>query len=135
MVSLRDEARHLDLDTNPIAFCFLLRSMFEISAKAYCDDHKAAGGPSATKADGTDRRLVDVLKDIYQHMVSLPSGKPDPLIQRQLYGALTELANPESILSVTSMNQLVHNLKFSIRALDISTMFGNIFPLLEAMNK
>jgi hypothetical protein len=135
VVSLRDETRHLDLTKNPIAFCFLLRSMFEISAKAYCDDHKATGGPSAMKADGTDRRLIDVLRDICKHMETLPTGKPDPAIQRQLHGALTELANPASVLSVTSMNQLVHNPKFSIRASDISTMFGNIFPLLEAMNK
>jgi hypothetical protein len=68
-------------------------------------------------------------------MITLPTGKPDPAIQRQLHGALTDLASPESILSVMSMNQLVHNPKFSVRASDISTMFGNIFPLLEAMNK
>ena len=35
---------------------------------------------------------------------------------------------------VTSMNQLVHNQKFSIQAGDIAGLFGNVFPLLEAMN-
>lgn len=118
-----------------MAFCFLLRSMFELSAKAYCDDHVASGGPSATKADGEERRLVDILRDIVKHMVALPTGKEDKAKQKQLHGALTELASPDSILSVTSMNNLVHNPKFSIRTSDISGMFGNIFPLLEAMNK
>ena len=35
VVTLRNEALSLDLVKNPIAFCFILRSMFEISAKAY----------------------------------------------------------------------------------------------------
>ena len=51
IVTLKNEALELDLQKTPFAFCFLLRSMFEISAKAYCDDHKASGGPLATKAD------------------------------------------------------------------------------------
>lgn len=137
VASLRNEAQYLDLEKNPIAFCFLLRSMFEISAKAYCDDQ--AGKPNAPKAlknDGSDRNLVHVLRDIYDFMVIVPTtGKPDPAIQRQLHGAITDLASAESILSVTSMNQLVHNPRFAIRASDISIMFHNIFPLLEAMNK
>ena len=45
--------------------------MFEISAKAYCNDHAATpGAPQATKADGSDRKLADVLRDIYNYMVT-----------------------------------------------------------------
>jgi uncharacterized protein (DUF924 family) len=136
VVSLRNEALWLDLEKNPIAFCFLLRSMFEISAKAYCNDQVGkSNAPKAVKADGNDRQLVEVLRDIYTFMITLPSGKQDQAIKRQLHGAITDLASSESILSVTSMNQLVHNPRFAIRASDISVMFGNIFPLLEAMNK
>jgi len=32
------------------------------------------------------------------------------------------------------MNQLVHNELFSVQPQDICTLFGNVFPLLEAMN-
>src|SRR5690606_20856990 len=35
IVELRDEAKTLKLNRQPHAFCFLLRSMFELSAKAY----------------------------------------------------------------------------------------------------
>lgn len=135
VVTLRDEAFSLDLKKNPIAFCFLIRSMFEISAKAYCDDHKASGGPSATKADGSDRKLVDVLRDVTNHMVNPAGQKPDQAMLKILHGAMTELAQQDGLLSVTSMNQLVHNPTFSVTAGDISTIFGRIFPLLEAMNQ
>jgi len=61
------------------------------------------------------------------------NGK-DSSVKRALHGALVELAKPEGILSVTSMNQLVHNPKFAHQPSDIATMFGMVFPLLEAMN-
>jgi hypothetical protein len=51
-----------------------------------------------------------------------------------LHGAMTEIAKTEGILSVTSMNQLVHNTTFSVTTGDVCTTFGNIYPLLEAMN-
>lgn len=132
VVTLRDEAKKLKLTDNPIAFCFLLRSMFEISAKAYCEDHKnTPSGPKATKQDGSDRTLIDILKDINSH---LTKGQTDKSMQKVLHGAITELAKPEGLLSVTSMNQLVHNPKFSVQVGDICGVFVNIFPLLEAMN-
>src|SRR5262249_6431336 len=64
LASLRDEIVTLDLRRTPLAYCFVLRSMFEISAKAYCADHAKSGGPSITKPNGDDRKLVEVLKDI-----------------------------------------------------------------------
>lgn len=129
VASLLIEIKHLKLDKNPIAFCFLLRSMFEISAKAYCTDHKAAG-LSATK-DGKDRKLVDVLKDVTRH---LTANNQNQEVQKKLHGALTEMAKSDGVLSITSMNQLIHNPKFAHQASDIAILFGNIFPLLEAMN-
>lgn len=123
---------NLEADGQPHAFCFLLRSMFEISAKAYCDDHASdPNGPKAVKADGDDRKLVDVLRDVTAH---LKNGSSDRGMVKRLHGAGTELTNPEGILSVTSMNQLVHNPKFSVTGANISTVFNNIFPLLEALN-
>jgi len=35
---------------------------------------------------------------------------------------------------VTSMNQLIHHQKFVVDGRSVSTVFANIFPLLEAMN-
>lgn len=129
--TLRKEAVNLDLVKTPLAFCFVLRSMFEISAKAYCDDHKASGGPSAKRANGYDRDLVDVLADVAQHLISTSSDKG---MQKRLYGASTELSKKEGILSVTSMNQLIHSPTFSVSPSDVSITFGNVFPLLVAMN-
>lgn len=131
LVTLLVEARTLRLEKHPHAFCFLLRSMFEISAKAYCKDHSTAGGPSCTDSKEEDRRLVDVLRDITRH---LTKNKTDRPMMKTLHGAMTELAKSEGLLSVTSLNQLIHNSRFSIKGSDISHLFHNVFPLLEAMN-
>lgn len=131
VVALKKEILALKLDKAPMAFCFLLRSSFEISAKAYCDDHKRTGGPIMKDKQGRDRALVEVLRDIVNH---LTNNKADKDAVKVLHGAITELAKPEGILSVTSMNQLVHNPKFSVQAGDIASLFGNVFPLLDAMN-
>lgn len=130
LVTLLNEARGLSLRVFPHSFCFLLRSMFELSAKAYCKDHAATGGPSATKAGGEDKNLVDVLRDVTNHLTKNNQASIKPL-----HGPMAELAKPNGFLSVTSMNQLIHNPKFSIDETHICTLFFNIFPLLEAMNK
>jgi hypothetical protein len=132
LVTLIIEARSLSLEKHPHAFCFLLRSMFEISAKAYCKDHEKKSGPAAIKADSTDRTLVDVLRDISNH---LSKNQTDKAMQKLLHGAIAELAKPSGFLSVTSLNQLVHNPKFTVDETHIATLFGNVFPLLEEMNR
>jgi hypothetical protein len=106
--------------------------MFEISAKAYCLDHIGSGGPVHTKANGDDRALVDILRDVTNH---LTKNKTDKQMTKALHGAMTEIGKQDGILSVTSMNQLVHNPKFSIKETHIGALFGNIFPLLEEMNR
>jgi hypothetical protein len=132
VVTLLEEARKLKIHLHPHAFCFLLRSMFEISAKAYCVDHASSGGPSATKAGGEDRTLVDILRDVTSH---LTKNNTDKQMTKTLHGAMTEIAKSEGILSVTSLNQLVHSPKFSVNETHICSMFGNVFPLLDAMNR
>lgn len=132
VVALRDEAATLNLNANPIAFCFLLRSMFEISAKAYCHDHRSSPNLTYKKKDGRDKTLSDLLRDITKH---LTKNETDIDMQKKLHGAMTELGRKEGLLSVTSMNQLVHNPAFTLVASDISSLFGNIFPLLQAMNE
>jgi hypothetical protein len=125
VVALRNEVKLLTIKDNPIAFCFLLRSMFEISAKVYATEHRI----SLKDPKGYDKKLAVLLKDVTNHLIAANPGMFKPL-----HGAKTEITKPEGILSVTSMNQLVHNPSFSITAPDICTLFGNIYPLLEAMN-
>ncbi len=127
VVTLKDEAKRLDIVKTPIAFCFLLRSMFEISAKAYCKDHAL----SIKKISGQEKSLADLLRDITKH---LTGNNADKEMTKALHGAIAELASTDSFLSVTSMNQLVHNPKFSVTPSHVATLFGNVFPLLEAMN-
>jgi hypothetical protein len=131
VVTLKEEAELLNISKTPIAFCFLLRSMFEISAKAYCKDHASSGGPSARKANGQEKSLAELLRDITKH---LTVNNTDKEMTKALHGAIAELASKDSFLSVTSMNQLVHNPKFSVTPSHVATLFGNVFPLLEAMN-
>jgi len=132
VVDLRKEALNLDLRKTPLAFCFVLRSMFEVSAKAYCTDHQRSGGPSSKKENGVDKSLAVLLKDVSKHLTRSAS---DQELVKTLHGATTELSRPEGLLSVTSMNQLVHNPSFSIQPNDICILFGNVFPLLRAMNQ
>jgi len=131
VVALKKEMLTLKLDKAPMAFCFLLRSAFEISAKAYCEDHKKSGGPTSKDPTGNDKKLVDVLRSIVAH---LTNNKADREASKALHGAMTELGKSEGLLSVTSLNQLVHNQKFSVLAGDVAGLFGNVHPLLEAMN-
>lgn len=131
VVTLRDEALNLKLDRNPLAFCFVLRSMFEISAKAYCKDH-APNGPKVLGADGRDRPLVDVLRDIVAH---LKKNNTSQQFLKDLHGAITEMAKASGLLSINSMNALVHHPKFTTTESNICSTFHHIFPLLEAMNR
>lgn len=59
VVTLRDEIKKLKIKDNPIAFCFLLRSMFEISAKVYCQDKNIT-----TTKNGREKTLVDLLRSV-----------------------------------------------------------------------
>lgn len=127
VVTLRDELRKLKIAHNPIAFCFLLRSMFEISAKVYSAQHNL----SMTKPNGREKTLVEALSGVTQHLTNNNSNMS---MVKVLHGAMTEIGKTDGILSVTSMNQLVHNPSFSIAPSDICILFGNIYPLLEAMN-
>jgi len=129
IVTLVNEMRGLKHEDHPHAFCFLLRSTFELSAKAYCDDHKKAGGPKPQKNDGTDKSLAPLLREITNHLIG-----NDQTRKKLLHGAMAELGKSNGFLSVTSLNQLVHNQSFSIAPPDISLLFWNVFPLLAEMN-
>jgi hypothetical protein len=132
LVTLLEEGRKLKLDTTPHAFCFVLRAMFEVSAKAYCADHASTVLTLFDKKTGKDKALATVLQEIVNHMTA---GKPktDPLC-KELHGAMTELGKANGLLSVTSMNQLIHSTSFVVDETHICTVFSNVFPLLREMN-
>ena len=110
-----------------LAFCFVFRSMVEISAKAYCTDN----GLSMTKSGGKEKTLVEILRAAAHH---LTKSQSDMAMVKALHGAMTELGKGDGLLSVTSMNQLVHNPRFLVNPSDIAILFGNVFPIVEAMN-
>lgn len=133
VVTLRDEMLSLNIKSNPHAFCFLLRSMFEISAKAYCEEHSIdLLKPKKKKTDhDVHKKLIEILGDVKKH---LTQNEKNLEMTKKLHGAMAELSKPTNILSVTSMNQLIHNPEFSVEHKSICTMFGNLFFMLEAMN-
>lgn len=126
VVALRDELFNLNIEKNPLAFCFLLRSIFEISAKIYCGENNIN-----TTKNGKDKTLADILGAVVNHLTNNKTNKAKTNI---LHGALTQLKTKDGLLSVTSMNQLVHNPKFVVTSSNICTLFGVIYPLLEDMN-
>lgn len=132
LVALLNEARALKINIHKHCFCFVLRSMFELSAKAYCEDHKNNGGPTAIKPDGTDQNLVELLKKVETHLID---GNKNKAMVKRLHGAITELAEPSGLFSITSLNHLIHHPSFSIAEDNICTMFWRVFPLLEEMNR
>ena len=140
IVTLKIEASKLSLEDHPHSFCFILRTLFELSAKAYCADHKGSGGPKYRDISGADRPLIDVLDEIYKHMVAAKAAasatrKPDKGWVRDLHGAMTELKRSNSLFSITSLNQLVHSTTFTMTESHICSVFTNVFPMLEEMNK
>ncbi len=125
VVTLQNEILKLDIRVHPHAFCFVLRSMFEISAKAFSGENKL---PHLDNK-GRELSLKDMLRNITTHLTLNNKER-----EKELHGAMSELAKSDGMLSVTSMNQLVHNKSFSVKDTHISALFSNVFPLLEAMN-
>ncbi|NTV24944.1 MAG: hypothetical protein HGB01_01895 [Chlorobiaceae bacterium] len=128
IVTLRDELRKLKVINNPIAFCFILRSMFEISANIYSDENDISKKQANGKADNNLRQQLNAVT------LFLTSNNANTGMVKVLHGANSELSKATGLLSVTSMNQLVHNPTFSIAPHDIFALFNNVYPLLEAMN-
>jgi hypothetical protein len=132
VVTLKNEACRLNIAKTPLAFCFVLRSMFELSAKAYCKDHNID-----IHKGGMEKNLLKLLRDAFSDMEKQLAGDKAAIkqLEKRLHGPMTELAGSNSLLSVTSMNQLVHNPSFSVTPKDVCTKFHNVFPLLLELNQ
>ncbi len=127
IAQLLKELKTLDMTTHPQAFCLLLRSILELSAKAYCLEHDI----QIHKDNGREKPLVDILYEVVVH-IEVHNAHYAHL--KLLHGTFVELRRKDGFLSIPSLNQVVHNLYFSIAVGDICMYFNNIFPLLEAMN-
>lgn len=128
VAALRDEILQLKIDKTPIAFCFILRSMFEISADIFCSENKIQTF-KITKNGKKDFTLKEKLEEVKNFIIA------GGVNSKAMHGAMTELAKRDGILSVMSLNQIVHNVNFSLAPADICRVFSNIYPLLEAMNR
>jgi len=105
--------------------------MLEGNAKVQCRI-RAIAGSTVLKSKSEKKEVGSILSEVVQYMTT---GKPksDPLC-KELHGAMTELGNSNGLLSVTSMNQLIHSTSFVVDETHICTVFSNIFPLLREMN-
>lgn len=130
LTTLVGEARLLTLRDHKYAFCFVLRSMFEISVKAYSKDHLSA---NIKLMDGNkERPLKKLLGEVVNHLTQNGANKE---IAKAVGPALSELGKKDGILSVESLNQLVHNPSHTITEPEICSTFHKVFPLLQAMNR
>jgi len=132
VVTLRIEMQKINITSNPIAFCFLLRSSFEISSKAYCLDNNIST-TKLKKGTNVDLTLAETLSAITTDLKN--KNTADKHYAKKLSGANTEIAKKDGVLSITSMNQLVHNPIYTISVGDLCALFHKIFPLLQEMNK
>jgi hypothetical protein len=125
LASLAEEARTLHVDVTPFAFCFLLRSMFEIAAKNYCEKN------GIETMDGkNDVKLVTLLGKAID---KISAGSP--AAYKELEPAKRELGRPDGLLSVTTMNKLIHCKIMQASQDDICVTFHQIFPLLDHMTR
>lgn len=130
--TLRLEAKRLSLHHTPHAFCFVLRSMLEISAKAYCREESI----STQSSPGRDKHLEELLMEVADHLIKPNANtKKDKQMEKDLNSAKCELQKSGSFLSVISLNQLIHHPTFTLTARDIGGAFANIYPLLKHMSE
>lgn len=131
VVDLLEEAKQLKFEKTPICFCFLLRSMFEISVRDYCATYRLP--TTEVKKGGTrEKSLADLLVDAGAHIVSTTS---DSGIKGKIRTASAEIKSPHSLLSVSVMNALVHSATATITPAHIISGFHKIFPLLVELNR
>lgn len=127
VLTIKKEMLSLNIENNPLAFTLLLRSMLEISAKLFAKENSI----STKKPNGFDKSLEELVKEIYNKLISIDKSED---FKKSLYSAKAEITGETGILSITSMNQLVHNKNFMVTSQQVSIGFSNIFPLLQQLN-
>lgn len=137
--TIRREIIHLDIKVTPLAFTFLLRSFLEIMTKTYIQSRPEMSIDLVN--GGQDKPLINVLREISQivapsanNMTNGPAKDAAKVKNRDWHGVMQTLSNPTSVLSITSMNILIHNPLFSARAEVFSSQFHNLRPLIDELN-
>jgi len=130
IVMLLNEMKVIKIEKCPFSFCFLLRSILEISIKVYAKEHLIDHCPQVEN-NGKDKSLADNIRNIVNF---LTSNRKDIEKTKLLHGVITELDKKEGLLTVNSLNQLIHNPNFAYQTSDICILFGNIFPLINLLN-
>ncbi len=74
-MALKVEMCELNIQKTAMAFCFLLRSAFEISAKAYANDNGISIVKINKKGDAQNKTLAELLKEIVDHLTSNGKNK------------------------------------------------------------
>jgi hypothetical protein len=136
IATLKKEAELLNLDKHPFSFCFTFRSILELSVRAYCKDNGIAL-TEVPKGDTrrVEKKLVKLCREAKDDIVkNLPDDGRKKDMVKALHGAFAELSNPESFLSVNSLNQLLHSTTLMTSGKHIATVFANVFPLIQQLN-
>ena len=142
--TIRVEMINLNIKKTPLAFGLLLRSFIELMAKTYVRARPALGIPVN---DGiNERSLRDILDDIVAHVAPDPDPMPKTTKDEKSRKAaarnkhkewrdvLNTLAEPTNVLSVMSMNGLVHHHTYTVRYDVLCREFHNIKSLIEELN-
>lgn len=127
VVTLLFEARKLKLDKHPISFCFLLRSMLEISARTYCSGKKLS---TFNQKKNRDMTLSEILRHVAK---DIATRSADQAVKDHMDTAQAEVNGGQ--LSVFMLNQLVHMPNVIPTQDQIIAGFHKIFPLLEELNR
>lgn len=131
IVTLLEEAKKLNVASTPICFCFVLRSMFDLSASAYCSKHRLPTFKT-TKNGTKEKSLAELLGDASKH---LQANSQDRATISALRTAGTEITSSQSVLSIPVMNQLVHSGTATITEAHVVSGFHKVFPLLVELNR
>jgi len=136
IVALKDEASKLNVEKHPLSFCFTLRSMLELSARAYCTDNgiSLTEHPKGKTSGKMDKKLIAILREAKDDILLKLPKEDKAAITKELHGAFAELNLKESFLSVTTLNQLIHGATMMTSSGHISAVFANLLPLLQHLN-
>lgn len=125
---LREEIAALDGESCVLVFCAAMRSLLEMSVRAYAQLH----GIPAQDAGGTDKKFRVLLDDVVKHYNALATT--DKTSATQLKSAQGEFTDPKKPLSWQWLSDMNHNHVAYAGPADILTQFHKVLPILQKLN-
>lgn len=132
VVDLLFEMKKLQIGKTPICFGLLLRSMFDVSVTAYFTKHRLPTFRVTPKGDRKEKSLGELLVEASKH---LQAATTDRGIIGDLRTAQAEINAPHGLLTIPTMNGLVHSGTAIVTEAQAVAGFHKIFPLLVHLNK